>query len=142
MKLTIFITKNILTQSMHCEEMIGQNCAIGKAIYALFGARSLVHSEAIKIYSKDIFEAMDIISNPFLYQIPLPDEAMDFIYKFDGCTPLERAEMTPIAFDIDIPEELVSSLGLGHVRKVISEQPQLLCSDENYISLGGYTINS
>ena len=125
MKLTIFITKNILLQSMYCVRMAGQNCAIGKAIFALFGARSLVHSEAIKIYSNDIFDIQDVMSNPVLYKIPLPEAAMDFIVEFDEATPLQRVEMTPIAFDIDVPEELVSLLGLDYIHKIIEEQPQL-----------------
>ena len=125
MKLTILITKNILKQSKNCLMMPGQNCAIGKAIYALFGARSSVGTDLINIYSEGIFTLEDTYRKKVLYTIPLPQIAQDFIDEFDNLGPYARVQMTPIAFDINIPEELVSSLGLDYIHNVVNEQPQL-----------------
>lgn len=127
MKLKIFITKNILEQSKNCnsQNMIGQNCAIGLAIYALFGARSWVSLNSISIYDKSIYCKDDFIYCFPVANIKLPGIASNFIENFDGKTPEQKVKMNPISFDIEIPEKVVDLLGLTYIHQVIELQPQL-----------------
>ena len=127
MKLRIFITKNIIKQSMNCginvplcDAKFGQNCAIGVAIVKLFGMKSWVATDEIRIYAKNYNPGI----NP-IYLIPLPEIASDFISAFDDLIPEDRIKMIPISFDIDIPEELVEKLGLSYMHKIIEIEPQL-----------------
>jgi hypothetical protein len=129
MKLKINITKNILAESMYCKGTIrgkvGQNCAIGKAIYNLFGNRSWVASEKIEIFKTDIdFENVAWWTEP-KYSISLPIEAAMFIDTFDKKTPFERLEMDELSFEVDIPEEVIEEIGINEVHQILEKTPSL-----------------
>ena len=128
MKLKIFITKNILEQSKNCSKsdlMVGQNCAIGLAIYALFGNKSWVSGNSITIFERSVITNLDFMQNSTVSQINLPPNAIDFIGQFDKLTSEQKIKMEPISFDIEIPEKIVDMLGLTYIHQVIELQPQL-----------------
>lgn len=133
--MTINITKDVLYESRNCtfdipNGKVGQNCAIGKAIFDLFGDYSWVGSSEI-IINKDGFSSiLNTLTNHILlnlsnyadYEIKLPFEAEEFIHRFDKSTPEERVNMTPFSFDIDIPDEVIELVGgVEEVYKILEE---------------------
>lgn len=128
MKTTIHITQDILNRSANCtrQDMIGQNCAIGLAIFDLFGGHSWVGGETIDIYdeivTENFMESMDL--QP-LTEIPLPIEAIEFIFLFDIVFPEDRKIMPEFSFDIDIPDEAIDMIGIEEVERVLAECPYL-----------------
>ena len=118
MKILIKITKEILESSKMCEDNRGQNCAIGKAVADLFGVISWVTTNRIEFYEK-------INTLSFITATPLPDVAKQFIHDFDKKTPEERVKMTPISFEVEVPEKIIDMIGISHAYKVLSESKSL-----------------
>lgn len=129
MKLQINITREIFEKSKWCgyipEQLnprIGQNCAIGKAIYNLFGDKSWVGMEKIRFYKNpdgnyDYSEAD--------YEAFLSPQAISFIEIFDLKTPEERVLMTPFSFEIDVPEEVIEWIGINEAKEIINNSKSL-----------------
>lgn len=129
-KMTINITKDILYESRNCKnesfikDKIGQNCAIGKAIFNLFGDLSWVDNNNILIYREGFTSCIleEMISKPSDYQIYLPHRARTFIEEFDNNSPDERANMQPFSFDVEIPDEVIELVGgVEEVYKILEE---------------------
>ncbi len=126
--MTINITKDVLNESKFCKgvsmerDRIGQNCAIGKAIFDLFGDLSWVNSTFIGIYKTGFTSWLENPTTYPDYEIRLPLKAILFISKFDGSTPKERANMKPFSFDVEIPDEVVELIGgVEEVYKILEE---------------------
>jgi hypothetical protein len=129
MKLQINITKEILKESMYCtngsprESKTGQNCAIGKAIYNLFGDKSWVGTLGIHISKYPVkYNYFGLLSINWIasgYNIELPEEAIIFIKRFDMANPNTRMNMSPFSFIIDIPDEVIEMISLGEIYKVL-----------------------
>lgn len=127
MKITIKITKEVLRASMFCQTkgtsestMIGQNCAIGKAVADLFSYKTWVGPSAIYYYKHGV--DLNGIGD---YSIRLPHEACVFIKEFDGTTPEDRINIRELSFEIDVPNEVIDDIGIGQVYKILSESKNL-----------------
>lgn len=133
MKIEIKITKRILEESKYCnsngcspeEHKIGQNCAIGKSIFNLFGCRSWVCRDHIKYYKKGINWLGGICIDNEDFMIDLPPEASNFIYNFDNKSPEERVLMEPFSFEIDVPEEIINQIGIQEAIDIINKSETL-----------------
>lgn len=125
MKLRINITKDNLLRSSNCStENIGQNCAIGLAIFDLFGESSWVADDHIAIMRGGKPFAKQLIESSY-HLIRLSIEVRIFISSFDKATPEKRINMCPLSFDIELPEELVKSITLPNIESVINRTPSL-----------------
>lgn len=140
MKILVKVTKDILERSRFCattdllNNKVGQNCAIGLAIFDLFGNNSWVSENAILFFIngikftqvKSMFSNMDYsILDKEDYQFTLPEEVTEFIKRFDSSTPDERLNMKLISFEIDVPNEVIDQIGIGQAYKVLSESKTL-----------------
>lgn len=138
MKIQVNITKEILRQSMNCpvpqtkkaseEAMVGQNCAIGKAIFNLFGDKSFVMKTRIVIDINGI-DGIKIMNDreysPSLINIEIDEEVAIFINDFDNFSPEKRLEMAPFSFEIELPEEVINLIGISEITKILEETPSL-----------------
>ena len=135
MKITVKITKEILRESANCQvsafahlHKVGQNCAIGLAIFQLFGDMSWVYKRSIGIF----YSGMRYIKTEFAsitadadVEINLPYDATAFIDHFDSCTPEQRLLISPFSFEIEVPEQLIQKIGIGEVYRILSESKTL-----------------
>lgn len=119
MKLEISITQDILNRSANCASFPGQNCAIGLAIFEIFGAKSSVDVCEIVILNKDLYEGNAILRLEVIAQISLPIKAQEFIDKFDDSLPHERKLMTPFTFEIEIPDNVIEMINIDEIYKVL-----------------------
>lgn len=144
MKLQINITKEIIAASRFCqtgdvlntyqanEAAVGQNCAIGKAIFDLFGHMSWVGGTEIffrqaglsYIIMSDIPTDEDELRLNVL-KIDLPIEAVEFVNQFDLMNPSQRLLLQPFSFTIDVPDEVISWIGIEEATEIINESASL-----------------
>lgn len=112
MLLQINITKEVLFASRDCDSsgLIGQNCAIGKAIVDVFGLKSWVGQYSIELYNNIISSIPRNNDCNIIGNIQLPLEATLFIRKFDKSCPLQREVLTPFSFEIDVPDEILEQI--------------------------------
>jgi hypothetical protein len=119
-KLKITVTKEILEKSKWCgykldnEEfkLTSQNCAIALAVRDVFpnagvGANSV------------------LLDPPSEYFTNLPQEAIDFITAFDKSDPGVRSRMTPISFEIEIPDSVIGKINIEELRPLLVNHPTL-----------------
>lgn len=139
MKLTIHITKDILKRSMFCSSKIGgsvgQNCAIGLAIFDLFGDRSWVCADEIILSRHKIHQRKDglVEINGTVFSkdqaeicvVPLCKEAQNFIMDFDFSSAGERLYMQPISFDVEIPDVVIDWIKVEDIDSIIANCPTL-----------------
>lgn len=119
MKLEIIIDQSILNRSANCTENAGQNCAIALAIYDIFGAKSQVDGDCIIICKNDIEPNSIILRDSIMATIELPEQAQIFILNFDWKLPHQRVQMTPFAFEIEIPDNVVEMINIDEIYKVL-----------------------
>lgn len=119
MKLNVEITKEILNRSANCSGSVGLNCAIGLAIYEIFGGRSWVETDLIVIQKNKIEEGDIMLKANTVAEIELPQEAQDFIADFDQFKPGQRKEMQPFSFEIDVPDEVIEMINIDEIYKVL-----------------------
>lgn len=118
MKLKIKVTKEILLKSSYCgfrkngerrrgmsKHYVESNCAISLAIRDIFpkawvGTDNINFRGGCKAY--------------------LPDEAQVFIDEFDDASIIERQNMVPIKFEIDVPEAVIKRVNIDEVKKILS----------------------
>lgn len=143
MKLQINITKEILKESMYCgnenakESKQGQNCAIGKAIYNLFGENSWVMTLEILINKRPpTFSGHNLCFGWVVssYAIELPEIATNFIKRFDMANPDTRLNMTPFSFIIDVPDEVIEMISLDEVYKILKDSTTMQLVDIDELS--------
>lgn len=133
MKLTIHINQQVLEHSKNCtpygnpsETRVGQNCAIGKAIYDLFGDLSWVSSEEIEIFKDGVmFNERGLFTRKADWLIKLPFSARDFIGRFDELSPEQRVKMKPFDFEINIPNAVIRLISLEEIYKVLADSQTL-----------------
>lgn len=107
-KLKINITQDILEKSKNCGGN-ASNCAISTAIRDIF--------PNAKTYPSGIKQN----GNYEECGIHLPNEAIDFICKFDFKSPEERVKMKPISFEIEVPDVIIDKIGISQVEEILKE---------------------
>jgi hypothetical protein len=112
MKLQINITKKILSRAMFCGTALAtgatsENCAIALAVRDLFPQA---------IVTTDTIYYMCINANSLL-----PTEARAFIEVFDDLVeiPENRLNLEEFSFEINVPEEVIDSIGLEQVHAIL-----------------------
>lgn len=105
MRIKIRITKEILKESMYCDkEGLSRNCAIALAVVEIFPGAA-VGTWGIYLDNGEI---------------SLPENASDFVRKFDDATPSERAKLTPMSFDVEVPDKIINYIGIEEVKSILS----------------------
>lgn len=113
-KFKINVTKEVLEESKACNFMIGQNCAIAKAICRLF-PNAWVEKSRINFYKNKDLQG-NIIAKSLL-----PKIASSFIDDFDTKTPSERVLMEPISFDIEVPDRVINLIPIDDFYRILEE---------------------
>lgn len=122
MKILIKVTKDVLRRSYKCGiqpdgrcDIDSQGCAIAVAIQEFF-PKAMVTPWFFTYYNG--------IQG---YQIELPDEATQLIYSFDSLrgTPEKRLDLPEVSFEITVPPQVIESIGIGQVYKILSESRTL-----------------
>lgn len=120
--LRINVTKDILEKSKNCSNTErGKNCAIALAIRDVF-PDATVGTNSIYFYKdreKVLFTGETIVIKEIWTSMDLPTEASDFIDNFDISTPEERVKITPISFDIDVPNLLIDRISIDEIQEVL-----------------------
>ena len=122
MKLKIKVTKEILKASMMCgtkpNDKEWLNCAIALAVRDIFPTAE-VYGSSIEYNEDDT-----LISE-------LPKIAERFIIRFDSLkdTPKERLKMTPIEFEVNIPDEVIDEIGIDQAIEIINNSKTLEYAD-------------
>lgn len=131
MTIRIHVTKDILEKAMYCGinpetgnklkneiSNIGSNCGIGVAVRELF-PNAWVSNSSIWLF--DITPDYNYVMGrpPHIY-ISLPIEAKAFIRRFDFFKPEDRVNMTPVSFNIDVPDEVINRIGIQEVESILS----------------------
>ena len=113
MKILVKVTKEILWKSKMCmlDQSVYTNCAVSLAI------REIIPMASVRRQYIDMDH----------YKIRLPEIASSFIDEFDSLvdSPSRRVLMTPISFEIDVPNEVIESIGISQVYKILSESKTL-----------------
>lgn len=111
-KLKISVTKEILEKSHNCSEtQVAMNCAIALAVRDIF-PDACVGPIGIRPFSNQI-------------AITLPKNARQFIGQFDSSTPEERMEMSPITFEIEVPDEVIELINIDELKPLLQNHPTL-----------------
>jgi hypothetical protein len=131
-KIEVNITKEVLFESRNCKVGLhkvtktGQNCAIGKAIFNLFGDKSWVTTYDIQIYKNGIeFSDKGFIENKCDIRIKLPNNASEFVRAFDNYTPERRVEIEPFSFEVEVPDEVIDMINIDEVKRICGMSPTL-----------------
>lgn len=111
-KFKINITQQVLEDSKMCKHEVGQNCAIAKAISQLFPYINVGASEITFYDNADL-------DGCYFADSTLPDEAIDFIAKFDEYTPEQRIKMQPFSFEIEVPDEVIDMVGIDEAHRIL-----------------------
>lgn len=138
--LTIKVTREILEASKNCasggwfishdiQAIIGANCGVAQAVREIF-PNAFVSNKVIFTELEDVdftatkgTEKYEQLMN---IAIPLPEKAQAFIKVFDGATPEERVNMSPIEFDIQVPEEtLTRVIDIEEIREILKTSKTL-----------------
>ena len=108
--LTITVTKEILKEAMYFSTTL-DNCAIALAVREIM-PQAAVGTDNIYPFYQDKYTFEDSLKglNQFNSSLHLPENARDFIKKFDKSKPSEIEEMTSISFDIEIPDNVLEKL--------------------------------
>lgn len=119
MKIRIHVTKEILEKSACCDVVIrrrSENCAISVAINEIFPNSITVHEAIYPGFNSPNYNGLEI---------PLPPIAQAFILEFDDLKPYQRKKLPEFSFEIDIPMELVETIGIQEVDRILSESKTL-----------------
>lgn len=116
MKITIKITKEVLTRAAMCgiKNKFGENCAIALAIRDISTGAVVTYTEIFWDYY-----------GPSEDESPLPVIAQDFISAFDKSTPEERIEMRPFSFEVDFPDSMIDKIGIDEAKRIIEQSETL-----------------
>jgi hypothetical protein len=120
-KLKITLTKEILEQSKMCGLLPehngtgnGDRCAIAMAVHPVFPL-AYVCTDEIHPYGVGGGTAI----------ILLPTIARNFINCFDFKSPDERVKMSPVFFEIEIPDEIIEKINIDELRPLLTNHPTL-----------------
>jgi hypothetical protein len=91
-----------------------------KLIVYTFEAERVKHSIKLPQNVYDYIQAWDAPALDYFQQtIPVEQTHVDFVVKARRALPL-------ISFELDVPDELINSIGISQVYKILSENPQRL----------------
>jgi hypothetical protein len=124
MKVLIKITRDILERSAKCREHYPRNCAIALAMRELF-PNCCVGAFQIRFYDSTYNNRSMVVGVGPVGYANLPDLAIKFIRAFDSAPVGYRAQLPEFSFEVDIPNEVIDSIGIGQVYKVLSESKTL-----------------
>src|SRR5688572_10299734 len=113
--LKITVTKEILEKSKDCGYGGGPtpyNCAVALAVRDIF-PRACVGGN---FWSPD-----QCVFDSYI----LPAEAIGIINKFDLTEPDDRPNITPISFEIEIPDEVISQINIDEIRSLLINHQNL-----------------
>lgn len=107
MKIEIKVTKDIIKKAMFCGigngEMVSESCAIALAVRDIFPEAQV--SNKITTWT---------CKNGIIF---IPQSAKDFIGVFDNSTPEERLLIPPFNFEVELSNEIVSSINIDDIHK-------------------------
>lgn len=125
-KIKVIVDKDILKESCMCGinriDDIGNNCAVALAIKKLLPQACVGNNV---IFPKGLVRtvAQFLEDSP---TIKLPTIARDFILQFEESSCSERLEMSPIEFEIEIPDSVLETIGdMEEVKKLINSSSTL-----------------
>lgn len=106
-----------------CDSEVGRNCAIAVAIVEIFPT-AWVNGISISIYER--IPNLELYSEcPAYYDIYLPNDVRKFIHLFDCSSPEARLLLPEFSFEIEVPQQLIDSIGIGEVYRILSESKTL-----------------
>jgi hypothetical protein len=114
-KLKIKVTKEILDESKWCSYNMSSNCAIACAIREIF-PRAIVGYSRISIF---------VPGKQWPEYVALPVEAQHFVREFDKSTAGERAAMSEIEFEIELPGVVVEMINIDEVKEILKTSKTL-----------------
>lgn len=120
-KLKIKVTREILERTKNCRSNdLVTNCAIAEAARDIFPDASLCDEYIHTIFYNDRRD-----SHASKYSIRLPKKARDFITAFDFSPAEYRATMSPIEFEISIPDAVIDRINIDELRPLLTNHPTL-----------------
>ena len=132
MKIEINISKEILARTQYCgydqcgikdqDANIAKNCAIAVACAEVFDRVSV--GDSIHIYAGGV-------KPRFLGIIQLPVAAIEFTTVFDAMHPVQRLDIEPFSFEIDVPDTIIDKIGTAEITELLEHSESLkLIEDE------------
>lgn len=122
----INVTKQNILDAKHCDltgsEGIGQNCAIAKAVLSIF-PNVTVGSEQIYFWEERF--QLESRMNELKASSILPSEAKRFINNFDHSSVRQREVMSPISFEIDIPDIIIDEISIDELTEALKGYPSM-----------------
>lgn len=108
----IHVTKDIINKAKYCgenkTEIISESCAIALAV------RDLFPEVRVTDYS------IQFGRNGYIYATSyLPFEAREFITKFDETTVEQREQMSPISFNIEVPDKVIDKISIEEIERIL-----------------------
>jgi len=125
MKIKINVTKEILEKSAACLsnsfKQASQNCAIALAVREIFPRAGVSDTDISTVSCNE----QDYDVNADIGFMELPKSARRFIQNFDRASYYGRCTMSPISFEIDVPDSVIEKIGLDEVRRILAESKTL-----------------
>lgn len=122
MRIKVNVTTDVLERSKMCgiiKEYKSDSCAIALAFIDLF------ENARVGCYEVWLITYPDAGKFDHRSCVNLPQSAVSFIQRFDLLTPEERVKMQPFSFEIEVPDYVISKIGLGEIYRVLSESKSL-----------------
>ena len=119
MKILIKVTRDVLERSKMCgftTGLITENCMLALAFRDLF-SDACVYIDEVYLLGGIGWSAKD--------RIILPQIAVKNRDQFDSIQPHQRVLMSPFSFEIEVPEYVISKIGIGEIYRVLSESKTL-----------------
>lgn len=108
MKLQITVTRQNIKDAMWCGikgDALSENCAIALAVRDIFPKANV---------------GFCIISSRTVngeFALSLPQEATDFVHKFDECTPYDRLHLPELTFEVDLPQGVIDAINIEDLER-------------------------
>lgn len=129
-KLRITVTKEILERSKYCASDINQgyNCAVALAVKDIFPEAYCYQSFMVFDQAgKDKCDSGFFSASKFKGAIGAHFPAFVFMWiqQFDRIEPNERVKMSPISFEISIPDEVIEKINIDELKPLLENHPTL-----------------
>ena len=121
-KLQVKVTKEILRESMYCNQQYHNNCAIAIAIKEIF-PKSETYGESVFILGSDS-EVYPIMG------LEAKHDGKEFIEKFDKSNPQKRSLMPETIVTLDITDEILEKINLEDMSNMVSKIEHLELIEE------------
>jgi hypothetical protein len=119
--LKIKVTKEHLAESKDCaygKHVVGQHCAIARAV------RDIWPNAAVGRYN--IYPSASQTKE----NIPMPEDAINFVSDFDDASPEQRLAMPELEFEITVPEWLIAKTDISEITRHLQNHPTLTLTHE------------